>query len=345
MLGTVGGSVDVGQTTASVVNTHLRKVAVEIVNWALNHDWFFRSLGAANRRWGFLESIFLAYPASEDYALNYAYAYRLETNRWKPWPTGVLRQDGRWILMLAIGATEAHFRTAENRCHLHALAEHVERLRMMTHTSRATFAGVLPGLFARHGVRRETPEGDTTAHIVSRAIARVRAAHPVTEVVVLGAAGFVGRRVMRTVEGDPHVHGVDLTNTAERPPRSGSWLVVNIANRHALDDWLDALEPGDVVLNEVYPPPGRKMRDELQDRHVSLYHVVGVEASAWPSFPSAYAGAIPCCAALPSQDANVVLRSLTHPHTTTNAAPGNHRSPSATGSTRHDGPMDWRRSS
>jgi len=38
---------------------------------------------------------------------------------------------------------------------------------------------------------------------------------------------------------------------------------------------------------------------ELEARGARCYHIVGVEGEAWPPFPRAYRGGIPCCASLP----------------------------------------------
>lgn len=64
------------------------------------------------------------------------------------------------------------------------------------------------------------------------------------------------------------------------------------------------------VLNDVYPEPDRQTLATLTARGIPGHHVVGVRGSAYPPFPAAYAGGVPCCAAWPSPDAEVVIRHL-----------------------------------
>jgi hypothetical protein len=68
--------------------------------------------------------------------------------------------------------------------------------------------------------------------------------------------------------------------------------------------------PGIVYLNEVYPEPSREEIEELRDIGVSTWHVVGVKASAYPPFPKAYRGGIPCCAANPNGPLEAIVRRL-----------------------------------
>lgn len=63
---------------------------------------------------------------------------------------------------------------------------------------------------------------------------------------------------------------------------------------YARDRW-----QGAIVQNEVYPEPSAAEIAELEARGAHCYHIVGVEGRAWPPFPRAYRGGIPCCASLP----------------------------------------------
>jgi hypothetical protein len=128
---------------------------------------------------------------------------------------------------------------------------------------------------------------------------------------VLGAGGLIGARVMDSYAGDDTVHGVEVRTGARWPEGlKGPVLVVNIANRTAIEGQLPHLAPGDTLLNEVYPPPGPAMRQTLKARGVELVHLVGVRGTTHPPLPGAYQGAIPCCAAWDSPELDIVLRRL-----------------------------------
>jgi hypothetical protein len=51
-----------------------------------------------------------------------------------------------------------------------------------------------------------------------------------------------------------------------------------------------------VVLNEVYPEPGREELEIMAEQGARCWHIVGAKGQAWPPFPSAYRNGIPCCA-------------------------------------------------
>ncbi len=50
------------------------------------------------------------------------------------------------------------------------------------------------------------------------------------------------------------------------------------------------------MINEVYPEPSKAEVAAIQTHGARLYYLAGVKAKAWPPFPQAYAGGIPCCA-------------------------------------------------
>jgi hypothetical protein len=74
---------------------------------------------------------------------------------------------------------------------------------------------------------------------------------------------------------------------------------LNLTKSGALLEYARELWPGVIVLNEVCPEPSSTELAELEARGAVCYHIVGVEGRAWPPFPRAYRGGIPCCASLP----------------------------------------------
>lgn len=295
--------------------SHALRISVEVANTVLNHDAVFRLVGAVNRRTGVIESVFLVYPATEKYALAYAYPRRIEKIRWTPWPSGILWQDGRLTLMVGVSATDQHYQDLQNHKSLVQLVERVEDLRQRTGARQKTFAGILPGVLASRGILTDPPEGDITAAVVAQA---VRALHreysEPPPVVILGGRGFIGRRLVDLLERDMDIHPVDTADPAASWPDNITGrqaLLVNVAGRHALAEHLDRLWPGLTIINEVYPEPSPALLEQLQARGIDVHHIVGVKARAFPPFPAAYAGAIPCCAAWPSPGAQVVTRLLT----------------------------------
>ena len=298
---------------------HLRRLALEVLNLLLNHDLVFSVVGILNKRFNFLESIFLVYPANRKYAEAYAYKRRLDTNQWSPWISGFLVQNGKLTIMFAISATNGHFTDAGSDQNLRMMADRMEEIKNLLGASRKTFAGTLPSILFKKRILREAPEADLTAEAVNQAISLVKVGENLldTPIVILGGGGFIGRRVLKLLGGESEkVISIDLVPGKTREDlwphhlKGQRILVVNITVNNAMSDYIDLMWPGTVVLNEVYPEPKQSVVDSLTVKGCKCYHIVGVHASAFPPFPAAYKGAVPCCAAWPSLQMKVVVRAM-----------------------------------
>ncbi len=292
---------------------HTRRIALEIINLIVNHDWLFYLIG----RTGIIESVFLVYPANDKYALAYVYPKRLPKVRWNPWPGGLLWQNGRLGIMFVISANNGSFVDQSNLDNLRHVVERMERLRQLLRAKYKTFAGILPGVLQSQGLLKTAPEAEITALAVVQAIDKIRRLEALSSdvpVVVLGGSGFIGRRVVGLLK-DQQVYSLDTAVGQGRQdwPKhlvGQPLIVVNITVKSAISDYIDLMWPGTVVVNEVYPEPSFEVADRLKQQGCSLWHVVGVKALALPAFPRAYQGAIPCCAAWPSSKMEVKVRKL-----------------------------------
>lgn len=301
----------------SFLASHARRALLEVLNLFLSHDWLFWIIGVINKRIGLIQSVFLVYPASDEYALAYVYSFRLPWVLWNPWPCGLMWQNGRLSVMFCISASNGQFSDPDNLEKVRGVCERMEHLRALLGAKGKTFAGILPGVLFYKRVIREAPEADLTASVVCQAIEQVKSKEGLdgsTPVIVLGGRGFIGRRVVKLLDGAP-VYCIDVSDGGSRK----DWpcylagqrvIVVNITLNNALADYVDEMWPGTVVVNEVYPEPSQEILDRLERKGCACYHVVGVKAFALPYFPAAYRGAIPCCAAWPSSDMKVVVRKL-----------------------------------
>jgi hypothetical protein len=301
----------------NVVKSHIRRTAIEVLNIFINHDWVFGLIGLLNRRLGIIESVFLVYPAAKEFGLWFAYPFRLRRNQWDPWPTGLLFQNGRLIAMFAISANNERCASQDNIGKLVQVAERMERLRQLLGAKRKTFAGILPGVLLCRRIIREAPEADLTAAAVLQAVEEVRAKESLAAdapIVVLGGKGFIGRRVMKGLDKSTAL-SIDLTDGQSNKdwPKSLNdrrIIVLNIASKDSIAGYFDAICPGTVLVNEAYPGPGPDVLKKLSEKGCRCYHIVGVEAGAFPSFPFEYQDAIPCCAAWFSTEMKVVVRRL-----------------------------------
>lgn len=297
--------------------SHFRRMSIEIINIFLNHDCLFRQIGAINMRIGLIESVFLVYPATEKYALAYVYRRRMPLVMWNPWPCGLLWQNRKLSLMFCISATNGQYTDPANAEKLRNVSERMEALRQMFGAKRKTFAGVLLGVLYFKRVIREAPEADLTATAVVQAIDLVKKQESLsasTPIVVLGGKGFIGRRVVKLLDISTTytIDSADGQGQNDWPNHLGGQriIVVNITLNDAIRNYLDVIWPGTIVINEVYPEPALDILEQLTNKNCSCYHIVGVKALSLPSFPAAYEGAIPCCAAWPSPRMEVVIRKL-----------------------------------
>jgi hypothetical protein len=122
-------------------------------------------------------------------------------------------------------------------------------------------------------------------------------------ILVLGGRGYIASEVLRLCQ-DRRVRSIDVAELEEfhrfvDECRGQPAVAVNLTKSGALLEYAQQLWPGVIVLNEVYPEPSYAEIVELEGRGSSCHHIVGVEGRAWPPFPRAYRGGIPCCASLP----------------------------------------------
>ncbi len=297
---------------------HLRKILVLVVNVIFNHNLVFSIVGVINRRCNFLTSVFVMYPATKDYTSAYLYQRHWHVTKWAPCICGIFWQEDKWGLILGITSTEENFCHSENTGNLQTLAERVEHVRRLIGASQKTFAGILPGILFKKRLIRETVESEITAEAIVKAEKYVRndaGYDENTPLIILGGNGFVGRRLIKRLNGR-EIYCVDSTNgktNGESWPfhlKERSAIMINISRSHALAGYTSLFWPGLVLLNEVYPAPGEDELKIITEKGCLAYHVVGIQGKAYPSFPNAYTGGIPCCAARISADMQVIVKKL-----------------------------------
>lgn len=299
------------------VRGHAVKLTLLGVYVLLNRQIVFRIIGWLNRRFQLLDSVFVVYPASDEYALSYVYRWHRELIRRSLFPSGIFRQGKKWGLMVGISSTERDFHHRENEENLRRLVMQTEQLRKLTGARHKKFAGVLPSVISARALHRDANEAEVTLAAVLRAEAEVRAAEGLgtdAPLIVLGGMGYIGRRLIGCLAGR-EVYCVDQSGALGSDPwpehlRGRPALLINLTRRAALSQYLHRFWPELVLLNEVYPEPMVREVRALTEIGSPAYHLVGVRGRAYPRFPHAYAGGIPCCAAQLSGEMQVIVRQL-----------------------------------
>jgi len=300
------------------VRSWIRRSIIVILNLLLNHDWVFGLIGMVNKRVKLINSVFLMYPANDEYAMAYVFRSRLPKVEWNPWPVGLFYQNGKFGVKFVISANNGQYRDPDNDQNMRHVVARMEYIRQLFCAERKTFAGILPGVLYFKRMIRETHEVEVTVKAVLQAIERVRTDEGLpsdTPIIVLGGRGFIGRKVVVALPKES-VYSVDIAGGNGRDDwpthlKGQRVLLVNIALNSALDGYLDMLWPEMILLNEVYPEPSAETSHRLHKLGCHCYHIMGVKAAAFPLFPLAYRGGIPCCAAWPSQKMEVRLLRIT----------------------------------
>jgi len=299
---------------------HVRRISLLVLNFFLNHDCIFAFVGWFNRRWNFLHNVFVAYAANERYAQAYVAKRFRHWMSWSPWPAGILRQNGKWGLMMVISSLEHDFTDSRNAENLKALVERTEGIRQLLGAEEKTFAGILPGVMYARRLIRHSPEADVTVEAVAQAERELKPAigYPEdTPLIILGGKGFIGRRLVKRL-AEREVYSVDANGDGDKA-NMGEWpshlrgrksILINLTRKAVLTNYLGLFWPELVLLNEVYPEPKREELKRLAEIGAPVYHIVGLRASSYPSFPEAYQGGIPCCAGHPSKDMEVIIKEL-----------------------------------
>lgn len=296
--------------------THARKIGSIAWNTILGNSCVYRLIGFWNKvvLHQPIKTVFLLYPANEKYIQAYVYSWYARKYKWSPALLGFFKQNNGWGLTFGISATEKDFRNDANREQIRILEHSMENIRRMIGARQKSFAGILPGLLVSRGIVDDPVESRTTAKAVLQAIRIARDREKFGEnidVIILGASGFVGSLIVEALTDTGYrgaVHCVDIWNSHEFKAlcdrlRGKPAILLNATKRGALREYIPLLWPEVVMLNEVYPEPSPEELNLLRGLGVHCYHIVGVEGKAWPSFPRAYAGGIPCCASfLPEEE-------------------------------------------
>ncbi len=299
--------------------TFVTKMLLELVNLLCNNPIGLRLLG----RFKLFSAVFVMYPADQTFADCYTFRTRQRFIKWKPFIVGVIiHPSGARSLMFAISAhvdgRDSDYDANDLR-DLHARTELVKTLLGATSTH---FAGTLPGRLSALKVRRGDSQGVEQRATVENVVQAVEDTQHTRcyPVVILGAKGYVGRKVTEHLSEKKRlkVLAVDTDGVYENGERvsdvyealSAPHLILNIMRPEAINPYIETMGDMTVVLNEVYPAPHPDVVASMRERGVRVYHIAGVKASVWPPFPSAYQGAVPCCAALPGEKYKVSVIEL-----------------------------------
>ena len=175
----------------------LRQIHSLIFGILLSTRLSMEILAFLNRRFRFLHTVFVAYPAEESYALAYIPPSKRHLMLWKPWPVGFFRQGRKWGLTFVISSAESDFAKTENLPRLKRLLHETESICRRLGAEQTCFSGILPGVFYARRLRKNFVEADVTVRTLVEVEKMLRAKKELPDdvpIIVLGGKGFIGRR-------------------------------------------------------------------------------------------------------------------------------------------------------
>ncbi|MEO1638551.1 MAG: hypothetical protein AAFU41_04815 [Pseudomonadota bacterium] len=269
----------------------------------------YRIVGLLNRR-GRLASVFFCYAGSRAFVRSYGLPGIAEMFRWRPSPIGIMRQGDEWGIVMASSMTEADFLDPANADDFAKLQMRLTRAAGQMGARDNTVAGILPGVLKATDGMAFCDTKMTVVAAVTAAVGRMRDAHfpdGLQDVIVLGGAGRIGSVIVKDLRAQGLTcHVVDPAHGLTDFPhglKGQRVLLLDVARKGAIADYIPLMWPGLVVLNEVFPAPSRRLVADMQAKGVEVFHLVGVYGRVMPPLPHGYQSAVPCCAARPTKGA------------------------------------------
>jgi hypothetical protein len=283
------------------------KFFLEFVNLLFNNTFF----AFLSRRLNLFQALFLVYPAERRFAEHFEFSFRIKKNKTSPFIIGFcIHPNWKMSLCVAVSSTQRDF--SEGVVNLKLFHKNVLSFSRCFGCKTTHLAGELPSLLKRAGVSREEVEREVTVAAVTSSCVQIASKHGVDIIVVLGSAGYIGKKVCESLEyRGLSVVGVDLGETFPSLIEGKRALVVNVASKQALDRHMLSFRGGFIFLNEVYPAPTKQQLQDLKERDVKAFHISGGRVKLlFPPLPGEYQGALPCCGMLQGISYELKIRVL-----------------------------------
>lgn len=299
------------------IKDFIRKTIILIFNFSLTNIVSLALIGVINRLLGRpIRSLFLMYPpAQSKYAEKYGFTWVFKYAHNNPLIVGAYFQNFRIGLILAAYVQESYFRN--NKEYLTLIQSKIERTRRLVGAEIVHFSGVLPSEMNRfsmidQGYFKERCE--LVAEIVidaERAVREKESIFEVCPVLLLGGKGNIGSAIKEKfmTEGR-EVYIVDRDENFPQSLRDKRAILIDVSRKGVLESRIDQLWSNLTILNESYPEPQSDVVNILNAKGINVYHVAGVKAKVFPPFPYAYAGGIPCCAAIREENVKSLVKKL-----------------------------------
>ena len=272
-------------------------------------------LGILNRLLGRpIRGILLCYPAHEKYAHKYVFKWMFPIVKKKPMFAGFYFQSLKAGLTFVIYCHESQFRSDAD--YLKHIGEQMSRLKFLTGVLEVNCTGILPTELHRASL---IPDDffryrcRTVGKVVVQAEKKVRQLNDLKPlpVIVLGGMGNVGREICDLLKSEGRkVYSVEYGQKFPSTVRDHKAVLIDCSRKGVLESRMEELWSGLILLNETFPEPKSQTVRQLKNMGIDSYHVTGAKAKAYPPFPYAYQGGIPCCGTLVGDNVEALVKDL-----------------------------------
>ena len=261
-----------------------------------------------------IKSLFIIYPASDKYIEPYCFRFLWPYFRHHPVIIGGFFQGGQLGLTCVISAFESDF---ESKGFLEKFFQRSTLLGKILGVPLQTYGGVLPNALKRANLLEPpyiTERNELVANVVLKAMEEIRKQKQLgekTPIILLGGMGNIGTAVRKRLAAQKQeIYIVDKQDPFPTNLKNKSTILIDIARKGVLEQYLPHFWKGMLIINETYPEPSKKVVFALKKRGIHLYHIVGVKGSTFPNFFNAYAGGVPCCAMNTSEQFTPLIKLL-----------------------------------
>jgi len=261
-----------------------------------------------------VRTFFVVYPAGRRFVDHYGFKFVQPHLKKTPVICGVYFQGGVPGLIFGISGTEADFQQPD---FLAELKGNTDRIGRWLGISNIKYSGILPSAMHRKGVLDALElkrKSQRVSQVVFRAEQQLRQQLSLTTetpVILLGGRGSVGAPLQRLLQAQGRsVHIVDCDDPMPETLRGKRTILIDVARKGALEERMEQLWNGIIILNETYPAPRRRTLQQLEQMEIPVFHIAGVKGIALPPFPGAYSGGIPCCGMNDSDDNQPLIKYL-----------------------------------
>lgn len=261
-----------------------------------------------------IDTAFVCYAANESYREKYWFKFALPIISAFPAIVGFYFQGGKMGLIFVISSVEKDFRNADR---LAQLMKNVNLVKVLLGVKAFHYSGILPTELSKKSLVSNDylqDRCDMVAKVVLAAETQVLEQQHIIgylPVIIIGGNGNVGKKIAEGLHRSGRIYFVvekqeDFPHHLKNQP----CLVIDVARKGALEQYLGKFWAEMIFLNETYPEPEMATLQRLKALGVASYHVTGVKARAYPKFPKSYAGGVPCCALINDSSLEALIKRL-----------------------------------